>query len=88
MRDQKDLLTKGIDWRQTSVSKIDPSNNSITAGNGETYTYDYLVLSPGVELRFDKIEGAKEALNDPNSGVASIYRLDYAYKTSALRENF
>jgi hypothetical protein len=39
-------------------------------------------------LRYDKIEGAKEALDDPNSPVGSIYRLDYAYKASHLRENF
>jgi len=47
-----------------------------------------LVICPGVSLRYDKIEGAKEALEDPNSPVGSIYRLDYAYKTSRLRENF
>lgn len=47
-----------------------------------------MVLAPGIDLRYDKIEGAKEALNDPNSGVGSIYTLDYAYKTNALRDAF
>jgi NADPH-dependent 2,4-dienoyl-CoA reductase/sulfur reductase-like enzyme len=55
---------------------------------GNKYTYNYLVVCPGVSLRWDKIDGAKEALDDPNSPVGSIYRLDYAYKTSKLRENF
>lgn len=41
-----------------------------------------------MSLRYDLIEGAKEALEDPNSPVGSIYRLDYAYKASALRESF
>lgn len=27
-------------------------------------------------------------MEDPNSPVGSIYRLDYAYKTSKMRENF
>lgn len=57
-------MTKGINWQQTSVSKIDPENNAIIGENGVTYTYDYLVLAPGTELRYDKIEGATEALND------------------------
>lgn len=39
-------------------------------------------------LRFDKIEGAKEALEEASSPVGSIYRLDLAYKTNALRERF
>lgn len=47
-----------------------------------------MVLSPGVELRYDKIEGAKEALEDPTSPVGSIYKLEYAYKTSQLRDAF
>lgn len=51
-------------------------------------TYDYLIVSPGVILRWDKIEGAKEALDDINAPVGSIYSLDYAYKTSRLRDNF
>lgn len=45
-------------------------------------------MAPGVVLRYDKIEGAIEALDDPVSNVGSIYRLDYAYKMSKLRDNF
>lgn len=39
-------------------------------------------------MNFDTIEGAYEALDDPESPVGSMYRLDYAYKASQLRENF
>jgi len=55
---------------------------------GHTYTYDYLIVCPGVVLRWDKIEGSREALEDPNSPVGSIYKINYAYKTSKLREAF
>ncbi len=51
-------------------------------------TYDYLIVAPGVILRFDRIPGSLEALDDPQSPVCSIYRKEYAYKTSQLRENF
>lgn len=56
--------------------------------NGDKYTYEYLILSPGVNLRYDQIPGSIEALDDPNSGVCSIYRKEYAYKTNTLREEF
>jgi len=46
------------------------------------------VVATGVELRFDKIEGSLEALEDPAEPVGSIYRLDLAYKTSRMRENW
>jgi hypothetical protein len=47
-----------------------------------------LVLSPGVDLRYDLIPGSIEALDDPHSPVGSIYKLEYAYKTGLLREAF
>ena len=56
--------------------------------DGTEVTYDFLVVAPGITLRFDLIEGAKEALADANCPVGSIYTLDGAYKTSVLRENF
>jgi hypothetical protein len=45
-------------------------------------------VAPGIVLRWDKIEGALAALEDPDVPVGSIYSLDYAYKTNSLRENF
>jgi len=46
------------------------------------------VIAPGLRLRFDKIEGATAALEDPDCPVGSIYDLDYAYKFSKLRDSF
>lgn len=34
------------------------------------------------------MEGLKEAIDDPDSPVCSIYTLNGAYKTSLLREQF
>ena len=46
------------------------------------------MVNPGLSLRFDQIEGAQEALDDPDAPVSSMYTLQGAYKTSVLRENF
>ena len=56
--------------------------------DGSKATYDYLIVNPGLKLRYDRIEGAQEALDDPNCPVGSMYYLKGAYKTSVLRENF
>ena len=66
-------MLPGLGLRHESVTKLDPENNAIETDKGNRITYDYLVASPGLVLRFDKIEGATEALADPNSPVGSIY---------------
>jgi sulfide:quinone oxidoreductase len=70
------------------VTKISPSNNTVILNDGSSYTYDYLVVAPGLRTRFDKIEGATSALEDPDCPVGSIYDLEYAYKFSELRDQF
>ncbi len=84
----KSLIKKGVNLKQEAIATIDAERNKLETENGNTYTYSYLVVCPGIRLRYDKIEGAIEALEDPNSPVGSIYNLDYAYKTSKLREAF
>jgi sulfide:quinone oxidoreductase len=70
------------------VDSFDPDNNKLHLKDGSSMTYDYLVVTPGCELRFDKIEGSQAALEDPECPVGSIYQLEYAYKFHNLRENF
>ena len=45
-------------------------------------------MCPGIDLHYEAVEGAKEALEDDNSPVGSIYREDLAWKTARLREKF
>lgn len=82
------MIMKGVKWEQAAVTKYDPEANSVVTSRGETYSYDFLVVAQGNQLRFDMIEGAKEALDDPNCPVGSIYTLDSAFKTSQMREDF
>ena len=58
--------------------KVDAGSNTVETDKGSQIKYDYLVICPGVQLRYDLIPGSVEALEDPNSPVGSIYRLDYA----------
>ena len=90
VRSQQSMFDKtpGINWKQLAVTSFEPENNSMTLSDGSKATYDILVVNPGLQLRFDQIQGAQEALDDVNAPVGSMYTLEGAYKTSILRESF
>ena len=48
-----DVLHKGINLVHHGVETLDPENNRIFTTHGEEYTYDYLVVASGLELRWD-----------------------------------
>ena len=80
--------TPGVSWKKERVTGFSPESNEISLSDGSKHSYDILVVNPGLELRFDQIKGAQEALNDPDTPVGSIYTLEGAYKTSLMREAF
>ena len=47
----------GVQIAHTQAQEIDPIAQRLTLSDGTTLTYDKLVLSPGVELRWEAIEG-------------------------------
>lgn len=75
------MIHKNAKWIKNTVTKIDPENNKIVLENGDEVSYDYLVVSAGIQLDWHKIAGAKEAIEKKNSGVVSIYGFDHAADT-------
>jgi len=51
----------GVNVVRDYVSGIDASKKNVTLASGPVIRYDKLVLSPGVELMFNSIEGSKQA---------------------------
>ncbi len=51
----------GITVVKDYASAIDTDRKTVTLAGGATIAYDKLVLSPGVELMFDSIEGLQQA---------------------------
>jgi NADPH-dependent 2,4-dienoyl-CoA reductase/sulfur reductase-like enzyme len=43
------------------VTSIDPAKKSVTLASGGTVAYDKLVLSPGIDMMWDRIEGLQAA---------------------------
>jgi len=43
-----------------------------------------LVIAPGIELKFDAIHGLREALDDPQSCVSTVYSYEHLAKTAYI----
>ncbi|GAB4018751.1 MAG: FAD/NAD(P)-binding oxidoreductase [Bdellovibrio sp.] len=71
-REMKDLIPSGVEWVQDKVTKIEAFQNQITTEKSGAYSYDYLVVTPGLELHFEKIKGLEDPTL-PYDGVCSIY---------------
>jgi sulfide:quinone oxidoreductase len=84
-RDEQKLIPSGVDWMRKKVVSFDPDNNKINLDSGTSMQYDYLIVCPGLELNWDKIDGAKEALG--RNGVCSNYSPDYAEYTWNTLQN-
>lgn len=61
-RDEKDYIPKGADWIKDRASRILPEENEVRTESGGAYTYDYLLVAPGVKMDLDALPGLKEAL--------------------------
>ena len=51
----------GVNVVRDYVSSIDATKKTVTLASGPSIRYDKLVLSPGIELMFNSIEGLKQA---------------------------
>ena len=61
-----DALTSrhGVRWVRDEATAIDAGRKQVTLASGATIGYDKLVLSPGIELMFDEVEGLRRAHDD------------------------
>lgn len=77
VRDMADYIPAGVTWIQDYVTGFDPDQNSLSLKGGEAVTYDYLVVTAGIQIDWEKIPGLKESVGKPGTGVCS----NYAYET-------
>ncbi|MDI1292262.1 MAG: FAD/NAD(P)-binding oxidoreductase [Methylobacter sp.] len=71
LRNEADLIHPSVTWIKDYAETFQPNDNSVSLRSGDTVSYDYLVVCPGLQLDWDKIEGLKETLNKNN--VCSNY---------------
>ncbi|MDB2391084.1 bifunctional protein tyrosine phosphatase family protein/NAD(P)/FAD-dependent oxidoreductase [Alphaproteobacteria bacterium] len=72
----------GVRWIKKAITTFEPEQNSVTLENGETVTYDQLIVCPGLALDWQAIDGLEATLG--RNGVTSNYRFDLAPYTWEL----
>lgn len=85
VRPQGDVTPKGVQWIRDRATHVDPRARAVTLSSGEVVAYEQLIITAGLETRYDAVPGLEEAMSRPN-GVSS-YTFDLAQKaSSALRD--
>jgi sulfide:quinone oxidoreductase len=74
VRNEADLIHASVTWIKDFAETFQPEANTITLRSGDTLSYDYLVVCPGLQLDWDKIEGLKDTIGKNN--VCSNYSPD------------
>ncbi len=78
-RPQESLIPGGVRLIQDSVVEIEPERNRVKTQSHGVIEYDYMVLTPGLEMDFSGIEGVSpERLGEGN--VHCIYVFEGAQK--------
>lgn len=62
-RKMSDVMPAGVEWIKEYAEKLNPENNSLETKSGKVITYDYLILSPGLVMDMNQIEGLAEAID-------------------------
>jgi sulfide dehydrogenase [flavocytochrome c] flavoprotein subunit len=55
------IAGEGVHVVAQTATRVDPPGRTVTLADGTTLSYDRLVLSPGIDLRFDALPGYDEA---------------------------
>lgn len=77
--DESRYVPRGVNWVKQAATGFDPANNRLSLADGSQLDYDYLEVCTGMELNWDAIDGAKDALG--RGGVCSNYSPDYVEYT-------
>lgn len=78
-RNEADLIHPSVTWIKDYAETFQPEENTVTLRSGDTISYGYLVVCPGLQLDWDKITGLKETLGQNN--VCSNYSVDHVEYT-------
>ena len=78
IKPMSEVMPKYVKWIKEYAEEFIPEKNSVKTNKGN-YTYDYLVVCPGLKLNFDGVKGLKEHLGRNN--VCTNYSAEMATYT-------
>ena len=76
IRQESSIIPKGAKWIKDAVVSFQPERNELTLKSGSSFSYDYLILAPGIQLNWNAVKGLPETIGKNN--VTSNYSFDYA----------
>ncbi len=76
VRSEQSVMPKAAKWIKGSASAFVPEQNEVQLTDGSKYTYDFLIVAPGIQLNWSAIKGLPETLGKNN--VCSNYSFTYA----------
>ncbi|MCB9189391.1 MAG: NAD(P)/FAD-dependent oxidoreductase [Flavobacteriales bacterium] len=81
-RRMADVMPSGVEWIKEYAERLEPASNKVILKSGKEVAYDYLVLSPGLVMDLDGIEGLREAID---KGVVCSNYTDPKHTWEVLR---
>lgn len=63
IRNEADYIPKGVDWIKDKAIDVKPESNLVVTGNLGEFTYDFLVLAPGLVMAPELMPGLTEAMD-------------------------
>jgi sulfide:quinone oxidoreductase len=85
-RNEADYIPKGATWIKEFADEFFPEKNEVKTKSGIVYSYDYLVVCPGIQLNWSAVKGLVETLG--KNGVCSNYSFQTAPYTFECIKNF
>lgn len=85
IRNEASVIPKNVTWIKEAASTFDPEQNKVTTSAGNVFTYDYMVVAPGIQLNWGAVKGLKETIG--KNGVTSNYLYKYASYTFECLKN-
>jgi sulfide:quinone oxidoreductase len=70
-RKVKEFIPKNVVWIQDKATDIQPESHQVVTEKSGTFTYDYLVVAPGLVMAPELLPGLSESLN--KGEVCSVY---------------
>lgn len=66
-----EVIPPHVTWIREAASTFRPEQNLVITQSGRSYSYEYLIVAPGIQLNWDLVPGLAESLG--THGVTSNY---------------
>jgi len=74
-RDEASVIPDGAVWIKEAVKEFAPDANQVMTEQGQTITYDYLVVAAGIQIDWGRVKGLPDTIG--KNGVCSNYSFEY-----------